>query len=57
MDFKKIMVIGAGFMGSGIAQLCAQVGLDVILIDVDVDILRRSMENIKWSVRKLVEKG
>ncbi|WP_256592782.1 3-hydroxyacyl-CoA dehydrogenase NAD-binding domain-containing protein, partial [Pseudomonas sp. 2822-17] len=33
MDIQKIMVIGAGQMGSGIAQVCALNGYDVILHD------------------------
>ena len=57
MDIGKIMVVGAGFMGSGIAQLCAQAKYNVILIDVDSTILERSLENIRWSIKKLTEKG
>ena len=34
MEIKKIMVIGAGQMGGGIAQVCAQAGFDVKLNDI-----------------------
>lgn len=33
MDFKRVLVIGAGQMGSGIAQVMAQGGLEVVLRD------------------------
>ena len=29
MDIQKVMVVGSGLMGSGIAQVCAQAGIDV----------------------------
>ena len=34
MEIKKVMVIGAGQMGAGIAQVCAQAGFEVILNDI-----------------------
>ncbi|HLR41309.1 MAG TPA: 3-hydroxyacyl-CoA dehydrogenase NAD-binding domain-containing protein, partial [Virgibacillus sp.] len=34
MEIKKVMVIGAGQMGSGIAQVCAQAGFEVLLNDL-----------------------
>ncbi len=57
MTIKNVFVVGAGLMGSGIAQVCAQVGLQVKIMDVDSAILGESIENIAWSVGKLVEKG
>jgi len=57
MEIKKIFVAGAGLMGGGIAQVCAQAGYDVILRDLDGKILDKSLANIKWSVGKMVEKG
>lgn len=57
MDVKKIMVVGSGLMGSGIAQVCAQAGMDVFLNDVSQDALAKAMRNIEWSVNKFVEKG
>ena len=42
MDIKKIAVIGAGTMGTGIAQVAAATGFDVILNDVDEGMLERS---------------
>jgi 3-hydroxybutyryl-CoA dehydrogenase len=57
MTIKNVFVVGAGLMGGGIAQVCAQAGLQVGIMDVDPAILEKSIENIAWSVGKLVEKG
>lgn len=57
MAIEKIFVAGAGLMGSGIAQVCAQAGYDVTLQDMADDILNKSLEKIRWSVGKLVEKS
>ncbi|WP_420709520.1 3-hydroxyacyl-CoA dehydrogenase family protein [Candidatus Methanoliparum sp. LAM-1] len=54
---KKVCVIGAGVMGSGIAQVCAQSGYETNVIDISDDILKRGLENIKKSLSKFVEKG
>lgn len=54
---ETILVIGAGFMGSGIAQVCAQTGFKVHLVDVNREALDMAMGGIKWSVEKLVTKG
>ena len=57
MEVKKIFVAGAGLMGGGIAQVCAQAGYEVIMRDISQDILDKSLKAIQWSVGKLVEKG
>lgn len=57
MNIQKIMVLGSGLMGSGIAQVCAQAGIQVILNDVSQEALDRAFKNIAWSVGKFVEKG
>ncbi|WP_420806285.1 3-hydroxybutyryl-CoA dehydrogenase [Anoxybacillus gonensis] len=54
---KKVMVVGAGQMGSGIAQVCATAGYDVILNDVNEERVRWGLNNIKKSINKFVEKG
>jgi len=56
MDIKRVGVVGAGLMGSGIAQVCAAAGLDVILCDVTAEALDRALNGIAWSAGKLVEK-
>jgi 3-hydroxybutyryl-CoA dehydrogenase len=57
MEIKNIFVAGAGLMGGGIAQVCAQAGYDVTMRDLTEEILEKSLKAIHWSVGKLVEKG
>ncbi len=57
MQSRKVGVIGAGTMGSGIAQVFAMAGYDVVLVDVDQRFLDRGVATIKKSLDKLVEKG
>jgi 3-hydroxybutyryl-CoA dehydrogenase len=57
MEIKKIFVAGAGLMGGGITQVCAQAGYDVTMRDLAEEILAKSLKAIHWSVGKLVEKG
>ncbi len=54
---ERVLVVGAGFMGSGIAQVCAQAGCQVYLMDIQAAILDRALEDIRWSVEKLASKG
>lgn len=53
----KVAVVGAGLMGSGIAQVAAQAGWDVVLRDVSHDALARGRSGIEKSYGKFVEKG
>jgi 3-hydroxybutyryl-CoA dehydrogenase len=57
MQVNKVFIVGSGLMGSGIAQVCAQAGLQVVLLDTTREVLMTGMEGISWSVGKLVEKG
>ncbi|RLQ93476.1 3-hydroxybutyryl-CoA dehydrogenase [Falsibacillus albus] len=57
MNIKKVMVIGAGQMGSGIAQVCAQAGYSVILNDLKEEFLERGMGVITKNLSRSVEKG
>jgi 3-hydroxybutyryl-CoA dehydrogenase len=51
------MIIGSGLMGSGIAQVCAQAGIQVFLHDVSKDVLEKAIKNINWSIGKFIQKG
>jgi len=53
---KKICVCGAGTMGSGIAQIAAQNGFDVIQFDVNEAMLLKSKTSIENSLQKLADK-
>ncbi|MFN3369380.1 MAG: 3-hydroxyacyl-CoA dehydrogenase family protein, partial [Thermus sp.] len=57
MEVKRIGVVGAGQMGSGIAQVAAQAGFEVVLVDVAEAFLERGLKAIGRSLSKLVEKG
>jgi 3-hydroxybutyryl-CoA dehydrogenase len=57
MKQQHIMVIGAGFMGSGIAQVCAQSGYCVHLMDIEKKALANAEKGIRWSIQKLCQKG
>ena len=54
VEIRKIFVAGAGLMGGGIAQVCAQAGYGVVMRDLSTGIVEESLENIRWSTRKLV---
>ena len=54
---ENVMIVGAGFMGSGIAQVCAQTGFGVYLMDVDKEALNKAIAGIKWSLEKFASKG
>ncbi len=56
MEIKKIFVAGAGLMGGGITQVCAQAGYNVVMRDLTDEIVQKSLNAIHWSVGKLVEK-
>lgn len=57
MSIQKIMVIGAGQMGSGIAQVCAMSGYDVILHDLKAAFVDKGLTNIVNHLSRQVEKG
>ena len=53
----RLAIIGAGLMGSGIAQVAAQAGYDVTLRDVDDAPLKRAKDSIAASYARVVKKG
>jgi 3-hydroxybutyryl-CoA dehydrogenase len=54
---KTIGVVGAGTMGSGIAQVFASYGFNVILNDISLELLQTAKGNIRRSLEKLESKG
>ncbi|MCY3879780.1 MAG: 3-hydroxyacyl-CoA dehydrogenase NAD-binding domain-containing protein [Rhodobacteraceae bacterium] len=56
-DMRKIGVVGAGMMGSGIALSAARAGLDVILLDRDIDTASRGRESAAAILRKDAARG
>jgi 3-hydroxybutyryl-CoA dehydrogenase len=57
MDIGKAFILGSGTMGTGIAQVCAQSGISVIMCDLSEDLLEKALKKIEWSVSKFIEKG
>ncbi|WP_298468189.1 3-hydroxybutyryl-CoA dehydrogenase [Psychrobacillus sp. FSL K6-4046] len=57
MNIQKVMVIGAGQMGSGIAQVCAQAGYEVKLNDREEKFFERGFQTISKNLSRNVEKG
>jgi 3-hydroxybutyryl-CoA dehydrogenase len=56
-EIARIGVVGAGQMGSGIAQVAAQTGFDVRLLDVDQARLDEAMANIQSGLERLAKRG
>ncbi|MEA2251818.1 MAG: 3-hydroxybutyryl-CoA dehydrogenase [Solirubrobacteraceae bacterium] len=56
-DIKQIGVVGAGFMGSGIAESAARAGVQVKLYEPDAAPLERSRQGIETSVARAVQRG
>lgn len=54
---QTIGVLGAGTMGAGIAQVAAQSGHSVVLVDLNADQLERAKSNLAKTLSKLIEKG
>jgi len=57
MAIDKVFIVGAGLMGGGIAQSCAQAGLEVTITDADPAAVDKTLKAIAWSAGKLVDKG
>lgn len=57
MEIKKVGVVGCGAMGSGIVQVCAQSGYDVVVLEMNEQLLRKGLTSIESFLNKGVEKG
>jgi len=57
MGINKICVLGAGLMGSGIVQVCAQAGYDVAMRDIEQRFIDNGMKTITKNLSRDVEKG
>jgi 3-hydroxybutyryl-CoA dehydrogenase len=57
MEIKNVCILGAGLMGSGIAQVCAQAGLQVTIRDIEQRFIDAGMNTIKKNLSRDVEKG
>lgn len=57
MDVKKPFVVGAGIMGAGVGQLCAQQGLEVTVVDISDELVQKAEGKVKAGLARRVEKG
>src|SRR5450631_703984 len=57
MEIKKVGVLGCGLMGSGIAQVAATAGFDVIVLEVEQKFLDKGLAAVEKSLAKFAEKG
>ncbi|HEY4930166.1 MAG TPA: 3-hydroxybutyryl-CoA dehydrogenase [Terriglobales bacterium] len=57
MEIKKVGVLGCGLMGSGIAQVAASAGCDVVVLEQDQKFLDKGFAGIDKSLGRLVERG
>jgi 3-hydroxybutyryl-CoA dehydrogenase len=57
MEIKKVGVVGCGFMGAGIVQVCAQSGYEVMVVEVSEQILSKGIATIEYYLGRGVEKG
>jgi 3-hydroxybutyryl-CoA dehydrogenase len=57
MEIKKIGVIGAGLMGAGIAQIAAQSGFEVRLMDVEQRFVDKGLAAIEKNLKRMTDKG
>ena len=57
MAVNKVLVIGAGTMGAGIAQLCAQQGMDAVLTDISLELSEGALAKITKGLDGRIAKG
>jgi 3-hydroxybutyryl-CoA dehydrogenase len=57
MTIKLVGVIGCGLMGSGIVEVCAKSGYEVIVMEVNEQFLNKGLERVKTSMAKAVERN
>jgi 3-hydroxybutyryl-CoA dehydrogenase len=57
MDIQRIGVIGAGLMGSGIAEVCARAGYDTLVREINDEFLTKGLERIEASMQTAVNRG
>jgi 3-hydroxybutyryl-CoA dehydrogenase len=57
MKIRHIFIQGAGTMGSGIAQVSAQAGFEVIMMDLSMEFVQKGMNFIEKSLQRSVDKG
>ena len=57
MEIKQVGVVGCGFMGSGITQVCAQSGYQVVVSEINDELLNKGLTTINYYLTRSVLKG
>lgn len=57
MAIEKVGVVGCGLMGSGIVQIAAQAGCQVVVREVNTAVLEKGLQSIDKNLQRLVDKG
>ncbi len=57
MEIERVGVIGGGLMGSGIAEVCARVGSDVVVHEINPETAEAALGRINKSLDRAVERG
>jgi 3-hydroxybutyryl-CoA dehydrogenase len=57
MEIKKVGVVGCGLMGSGIVEVCAKAGYEVVVSEINEEFLQKGMNRINKSLSRAVSKG
>jgi 3-hydroxybutyryl-CoA dehydrogenase len=57
MQIERVGVVGCGLMGSGIAEVCARQGLDVVVVDAGEDAVKAGRDRVEGSLANAVRRG
>ncbi|MBN1135806.1 MAG: 3-hydroxybutyryl-CoA dehydrogenase [Anaerolineae bacterium] len=57
MEINRVGVVGCGLMGSGIAEVCARAGYEVVVTEANDELLQRGMDRLRDSLNKAVTRG
>jgi 3-hydroxybutyryl-CoA dehydrogenase len=57
MSITKVGIVGGGQMGGGIAEVCAKAGIDTVIVELNDDLVERSLAGINRSLDKAVDRG
>lgn len=57
MNIKKVMVVGAGLMGQGIAQTCVESGFETLICDTSLELVLKGIQKTEYFLKRKVDKG
>jgi len=57
MEIKKVGVVGCGLMGSGIVEVCAKAGYEVVVSEINEEFLQKGLDRLNKSLSRAVSKG